>query len=223
MKKISIAIDGPAGAGKSTIAKLIAEKLSLNYVDTGAMYRTIALFFHDNNIIDYDKINMNDLLEKIDIEIKYENHEQINYLNGKNINNYIRTSEISNIASSIAIYKEVRDKLVNIQRQIVLLNDVVMDGRDIGTHVIPDATLKIYLNASIEERAYRRYLDLKEKGIDEKLDEIKSDIAKRDNRDMNREFAPLVKAVDAYEINTTNLDINEVVDKIMTLMKFEEM
>ena len=223
MKKISIAIDGPAGAGKSTIAKLLAEKLSLNYVDTGAMYRTIALFFHDNNIIDYDKINMNDILEKIDIEINYENHEQINYLNGKNINNYIRTSEISNMASSIAIYKEVRDKLVDIQRQIVLLNNVVMDGRDIGTYVIPDATLKIYLNASIEERAYRRYLDLKEKGIDEKLDEIKNDIAKRDNRDMNREFAPLAKADDAYEINTTNLGINDVVDKIMALMEFEEM
>ena len=223
MKKISIAIDGPAGAGKSTIAKLLAEKLSLNYVDTGAMYRTIALFFHDNNIIDYDKINMNDILEKIDIQINYENHEQINYLNGKNINNYIRTSEISNMASSIAIYKEVRDKLVDIQRQIVLLNNVVMDGRDIGTYVIPDATLKIYLNASIEERAYRRYLDLKEKGIDEKLDEIKNDIAKRDNRDMNREFAPLAKADDAYEINTTNLGINDVVDKIMALMEFEEM
>lgn len=218
-KKINIAIDGPAGAGKSTIAKIISKKLGYIYLDTGAMYRSFALFAIQNGVDTLDHEALKDLLKDFNLEIKYSDGGQHVILNGVNVTDKIRTVEVSEGSSNVAVVPEVRFKMVDLQRDIARNNNVVMDGRDIGTYVLPDADVKIFLTASVEERAHRRYLELKEKGMsDISLDKIKEDIIYRDKNDSEREFAPLRKAEDAIEIDTTALSVGEVVDKIINLV-----
>lgn len=215
MKHYSIAIDGPAGAGKSTIAKKIAKRLNFIYVDTGAMYRAMALYFIRNNIDATDKNKIEDACDKVDVSIEYRNGEQEILLNGENVTGLIRTEEVGNMASASSVYPKVRLKLVELQRSLAKKADVVMDGREIGTFVLPNADLKIYLTASSSERAKRRYLELKEKGISADISKIEEDIIDRDNRDMSREFAPLKKAEDAILIDSSHMTIDEVVDAII--------
>lgn len=215
-KKITVAIDGPAGAGKSTIAKMISKKLKIVYLDTGAMYRTVALKAIRENIDTSDAEKLSQLVKDINIEVKHINDEQRIYLDGEDVSDYIRTPEVSIGASNVAVIPEVRIKMVELQRAIASKCSVVMDGRDIGTYVLPNATLKIFLTASIEERAKRRYNEQLLKGInDVSLEEVKKDILYRDKNDSSRAFAPLAKAEDAIEMDTTNLSIDEVVNKIL--------
>ena len=215
----NIAIDGPSGAGKSTIAKDLSKKLNFIYVDTGAMYRAIALYFYENDI----DISLEDVvsfhLSNIDIDIKYEDAKQIVLLNGKDVSESIRTEKIGGMASSISVFSEVRSKLLNLQRNLAMKNKVVMDGRDIASHVLPNADLKIYLTASVDTRADRRYKELKEKGLDVNLEEIKKEIEIRDYRDTNREIAPLRQVKEAILIDSSNLSIEEVVEKIISFIK----
>lgn len=211
---LSIAIDGPAGAGKSTIAKTLAEQLHMNYVDTGAMYRGIAYYFMLNQV-DIEKENMRKrALETVDMQIEYIQNQQRVILNGSDVTNKLRQEEIGNMASEAAVYQDVRLKLVDLQRKIAKSHSVVMDGRDIGTYVLPDASIKIYLTASSKIRATRRWKELKGKGIESDLKEIEKEIEKRDQRDMNRTTAPLRKAEDAIYVDTDNLSIKEVIDLI---------
>lgn len=215
MKHYSIAIDGPAGAGKSTIAKKVAKHLDFIYVDTGAMYRAIALYFIRNNIDASDKEKIEKVCDKVDITIEYKNGEQEVILNGENVNNLIRTEEVGNMASASSVYPVVRLKLVELQRILAKKTSLVMDGREIGTFVLPDADLKIFLTASSSERARRRFLELQERGISADIKEIENDIIQRDLRDMNREFAPLKQADDAFLIDSSNMTIEEVADTII--------
>lgn len=218
MERFAIAIDGPAGAGKSTIAKLLAKRLNIIYVDTGAMYRAVALYCIEN-AFDYNKKeNVERALENIDIKIVYQDDNQRILLNNRDVTDLIRTGEVSKGSSAVATIYAVRIKMVELQRNIAKENSVVMDGRDIGTYVLPDANLKIFLTASVEERARRRYNELMEKGIECNLEQIKKEIEQRDKNDSSREFAPLRKADDAIEIDTTNLTIEEVVEKIIALL-----
>lgn len=217
----NIAIDGPSGAGKSTIARELSKRLNFIYVDTGAMYRAIALYFLVKNIDISDEKLVSLYLNKIDINIKYENKIQIVLLNGEDVSGKIRTEQIGKMASAISIFAAVRQKLLDLQRNLARKNNVVMDGRDIASYVLPNADLKIYLTASTEERASRRYLELKEKGIEVSLDEVKKDIETRDYRDMNRDIAPLKQVEDAILIDSSKLGIEEVVEKIMNLVNIE--
>lgn len=215
----NVAIDGPAGAGKSTIAKKIAKKMGYIYVDTGAMYRAMALACIRNNV---DKDNEQAVLmacSNISVTIAYEGDTQIVMLNGENVNGYIRTEEVGNTASTISVYKDVRLKLLELQRKLAKENNVIMDGRDIGTYVLPDAFVKIYLTASSRTRAERRYLELKERGVDADIDEIEKDIIERDYRDMNREIAPLSQAEDAVLVDSSNMGIDEVVEHIINIIE----
>lgn len=215
IKYYSIAIDGPAGAGKSTIAKEVAKKLNFLYIDTGAMYRAFALYCLRQEVNINSSEQFEELSKNIDIKIKHINQEQIIILNGENVTNKIRTPEIGNAASIISAYKSVRIKLVELQRNIAKSANIIMDGRDIGTYVLPNAHLKIFLTASVKERAKRRWIEYKQnnKIIDLKL--IEEEISKRDYNDMNRSFAPLKKADDAIEINSTELTITQVIDIII--------
>lgn len=215
MSQFNIAIDGPAGAGKSTIAKLIAKKLGFIYVDTGAMYRALALYFIRNQIAADDIPRIEEACQKVDVTIEYKDGEQQVLLNGENVNGQIRTEEVGSMASASSVHKVVRLKLVELQRNLAKKENVVMDGREIGTFVLPDANLKIYMTASSNERARRRWTELKDKGITANFDEIEKDIIERDQRDMNREFAPLKQAEDAIYLDTSKLTIDEVVDKII--------
>lgn len=216
MKHYSIAIDGPAGAGKSTIAKKVAKYLNFIYVDTGAMYRALGLYFIRNNITPTDKEKIEKACANVDVTIEYnKNGEQQVLLNGENVSALIRTEEVGNMASASSVYPVVRLKLVELQRSLAKKADVVMDGREIGTFVLPDADLKIYLTADSMERAKRRYLELKDKGINADINEIEKDITARDLRDMNREFAPLKKADDAILVESTNMTIDKVADIII--------
>ncbi len=215
MEFVQIAIDGPAGAGKSTIAKRIAERLNITYIDTGAMYRALTYKVLANNIDITNEKSIIDLAQNSNIQFLQENI----YLDGKMINEEIRSIEINKKVSHVAKIKEVREILVGAQRKIALGQDVIMDGRDIGTHVLPNATLKIFLTASVQERALRRYLELKKKGIEVDIDELEKDIMNRDNIDSQRAFAPLVKAEDAIIIDTTGLTIEDVVERIINLLK----
>lgn len=217
MKKFNLAIDGPAGAGKSTIAKKIAKQLGFIYVDTGAMYRAMALYFLRNHIDASDSTRIEAACKDVDITIEYKDGEQFVILNGENVNGLIRTEEVGNMASASSVNKAVRLKLVELQQALAEKESVVMDGRDIGTYVLPNADLKIYLTASTKERARRRWAELKEKGLSADLDEIEKDIIERDNRDMNREFAPLRQAEDAIYLDSSELQIDEVVEKILEL------
>ena len=214
-----IAIDGPAGAGKSTIAKILAERLDYMYVDTGAMYRTIALACLKKGIDLADEEAVSNVCTEADITVKYENGVQKMYLDGEDVSETIRTEEVSKAASDTSKYLKVRERLVQMQRDLTKEYNVIMDGRDIGTAVLPDATLKIYLTASVEVRAQRRYKEYKEKGIECTLEEIKKDIEQRDYNDMTREISPLCKAEDAIEVDTSDLSIEEVVQKVISLWK----
>ena len=211
---MNIAIDGPAGAGKSTIAKRLAKKLGFIYVDTGAMYRAMAYYFLQHNIDAKDENAIAATCPDVDVTITYENGEQQVLLNGENVNGVIRNEEVGNMASSTSVYPVVRKKLVELQRQLAKSADVIMDGRDIGTCVLPDAQVKIYLTASSATRAKRRYDELTEKGVSCDLAEIEKDIIDRDYRDMHRETSPIRQAEDAVLVDSSEMNIDEVVDAI---------
>ncbi len=211
---MNIAIDGPAGAGKSTIAKRLAKKLGFIYVDTGAMYRAMAYYFLQHNIDAKDENAIAAACPDVDVTITYENGEQQVLLNGENVSGVIRNEEVGNMASSTSVYPVVRKKLVELQRQLAKSADVIMDGRDIGTCVLPDAQVKIYLTASSATRAKRRYDELTEKGVSCDLAEIEKDIIDRDYRDMHRETSPLRQAEDAVLVDSSEMNIDEVVDAI---------
>lgn len=212
--RISVAIDGPAGAGKSTIAKIIGERFKLMYINTGSMYRAVTLKALENGIEASDVKSVCDLVSTLDMHFK--NDRLI--LNGEDVNDVITTPKISNNVSAYASIREVRQNLVSIMQKMANQYDVIMDGRDIGTVVLKDATFKFFLTATPEERADRRFNELKNKSIDVNYDEILHDIIKRDYLDSHREVDPLRKADDATEIDTTGLNINEVVDKIASVM-----
>lgn len=209
-----IAVDGPAGAGKSTVAKIVAKKLNINYLDTGAMYRAVTYKCLVNNIDINDEVSVINIAKNSIIDFKDNNI----YLDGKILADEIRTMEVSNNVSNVAKIKEVRYLMVDIQREIGKRSSVILDGRDIGSYVFPNADYKFYLVATAEERGLRRYKELTEKGYDVNLDEIIKDIIKRDEIDSNREFAPLVKSDDAIEIDTTGKSIDEVVDLIYEVL-----
>ncbi|HIV13873.1 MAG TPA: (d)CMP kinase [Candidatus Pullilachnospira stercoravium] len=216
----NIAIDGPAGAGKSTIARRAAAALSFIYVDTGAMYRAMGLYFLNHGIDPADTAAIEAAVQDVDVSIRYENGEQQVYLNGENVTGQIRREEVGDMASRTSVNGKVREKLVQLQQQLAARENVVMDGRDIGTCVLPDATVKIYLTASVEERARRRYLELKEKGQEESLEKIQEDIRDRDHRDMTREISPLRQAEDAVLVDASHMTIEEVTAAV--LEAFEE-
>lgn len=213
----NIAIDGPAGAGKSTIAKKVAKELGFIYVDTGAMYRAMALYFLENNIAKEDEQAVSKAAQSADITIRYDNGEQQVLLNGENVTNRIRKEEVGNTASVTSAYAAVRQKLVELQQQLAKKENVIMDGRDIGTVVLPQAQVKIYLTASVETRAKRRYDELVQKGADCDIKEIEKDIAERDYRDMHRENSPLKQAEDAVLIDSSDMGIEDVVHSIITI------
>ena len=216
---MNIAIDGPAGAGKSTIARLAAKELGFIYVDTGAMYRDIALYLLDNKTDIYDEVVLKNALDNIHINIVYEAGVQHVFLDLQDVSTEIRSEKVGNMASTSSALPPVREKLLDLQRDIAAKNDVIMDGRDIGTNILPNAELKIYLTASVDVRAKRRYDELKLKGENPDLEEIKKGIETRDYQDMNRDIAPLKQAEDAVYIDSSDLTIAEVVDKIIDLAK----
>ena len=212
-----IAIDGPAGAGKSTIAKRVAEKLGLIYVDTGAMFRAIALYMTGKCVKSNETYKVKEELNNIRLDIVYENGEQQIILNDENVSRLIRNPEISKAASSFAQVPEVRERLLILQRELADKRPVVMDGRDIGTKVLPSAAVKIFLTADVRVRAERRYKELTEKGEKVNLEDIMSDIKSRDEQDMNRKVSPLVQADDAVLVDTSSLSVDEVVDAIIKI------
>lgn len=216
-KYLSIAIDGPAGAGKSTIARQIAKKLGYIYIDTGAMYRAMGLYFVRENISLEEEDAVSKACEQVDISIVFENGEQQVLLNGENVNGLIRSVEAGTMASTCSVKKQVREKLVELQQKLAATENVVMDGRDIGTHVLPNADLKIYLTASTEVRAKRRYEELIRKGESVSLEEIEKSIIDRDYQDMNRDISPLCQAEDAILVDSSNMTITEVADHILIL------
>lgn len=215
----NIAIDGPAGAGKSTIARLAARKLGFIYVDTGAMYRAMALYFIRNGISGKNVDAVQAACKDIDVSIEYIDGEQTVMLNGENVNPFIRTGEVSMMTSDISKYAVVREKLTSIQRNLAASKNVIMDGRDIGTCVLPDAETKIYLTASVAERAERRYKEQADKGIPCDIKQIEQDIMKRDEQDMNRETAPLKQAEDAVLLDTSALSVDEAVEAVINIFK----
>ena len=218
----SIAIDGPAGAGKSSIAKALSKRLGYIYIDTGAMYRAVALFFVENNVSDGTDSRIESLLDKLEISIKYEDGAQKVILNGEDVTDKLRLEEIGKLASKFSAIGSVREKLVALQRKLAQKENVVMDGRDIGTVVLPNADLKIYLSASSKVRAKRRYLELLEKGhTDLDINDIEDEIIKRDEADMNREISPLKQADDAYYLDSSDMTLEEVVSKILSMVKEE--
>ena len=216
---MNIAIDGPAGAGKSTIAKKVAKKMGYIYVDTGAMYRAMALFIIKQGIDPSDAPSIEEACKIADISIEYRDGEQVVLLNGENVNAYLRTEEVGNMASVTSVNAKVREKLVELQQKLAATKDVVMDGRDIGTVVLPNAEVKVYLTASSLVRAQRRALELEAKGESADLSKIEADIIERDNRDMTRAISPLKQAEDATLIDSSYMTIDEVVEAILNLVK----
>ncbi|MBH0229605.1 (d)CMP kinase [Halobacillus sp. KCTC 3957] len=219
MNTMTIAIDGPAAAGKSTVAKKVAEKLSIIYVDTGAMYRALTWKAIQSNINLEDEQALTTLLEKTDLELVQSDHGQRVILDDTDVSDDIRTHEVTNQVSIVAKHKSVREEMVKRQQDLVKKQGVVMDGRDIGTHVLPDAEVKIFMVASVAERAERRHKENLEKGYDSDLEQLKEEIRRRDEIDSNRETAPLVKAEDAIEVDTTSLNIEQVVSKIIEIIE----
>ena len=215
----NVAVDGPAGAGKSTIAKLVAKKMGYIYVDTGAMYRGLAIHFLKKGVNPEEKEAVVEACRDAEVTIGYESGVQQIYLNGENVTDMLRTEEVGNMASRTSAIPEVREKLLELQRSLAREKDVIMDGRDIGTNILPDADVKIYLTASVETRAKRRYDELKEKGESCDLEEIARDIKDRDERDMTREIAPLKKAEDAVLVDSSDMSIEEVVSEICSLCR----
>ncbi|MBE5957819.1 MAG: (d)CMP kinase [Lachnospiraceae bacterium] len=212
----NIAIDGPAGAGKSTIAKLVAKKLGYIYVDTGSMYRTLALACIRAGVSAEEKDKVVDVCNSVQVSLEYVEGNQVVRLNGEDVSGYIRNEEVGNMTSAIAVYEPVREILVKMQQKIATEQNLVMDGRDIGSVVLPNANLKIYLTASVETRAQRRYKELVEKGVDCDINEIEKDIEDRDYRDMHREVSPLTQTEDAILVDSSNMTIDEVVEKIIS-------
>ena len=219
MKHFNSAIDGPAGAGKSTIAKEVARRLGFVYVDTGAMYRTMALHFIRSGIDPKDEQAVAASCRDVDVSLRYENGVQQVLLGGENVTGLIRTEEVGNMASATSVYKPVREKLVELQQALARRENVVMDGRDIGTCVLPDAPAKIYLTASSAVRAGRRYKELVEKGVECDLAEIERDIIDRDYRDMNRENSPLRQAEDAVLVDSSCMTVEQVIAAILEAAK----
>lgn len=215
----SVAIDGPAGAGKSTIAKSIAKQLGFIYVDTGAMYRAMALHILRKGISADDATSISAACEDADITIQYVNGEQVVLLNGENVNGMIRTEEVGNMASASSVNGDVRKKLVSLQQKLAKTAEVIMDGRDIGTVVLPDADVKVYLTASSAVRAKRRYDELVAKGTECNLDQIEKDIIDRDYRDMHRDISPLKQADDAILVDSSDMTVEEVIDAIIALIR----
>ena len=215
----NVAIDGPAGAGKSTIAKLVAKEKGFIYVDTGAMYRALAVHFIKKGLKPEDTDKIIEACEDAEVSLQYENGLQQVYLNGENVTSLLRTEEVGNMASVSSAIGAVRVKLLSLQRNLAAEKDVVMDGRDIGTNILPNADVKVYLTASVETRAKRRFLELQEKGIDCVLEEIAHDIEERDYRDMNRDIAPLKQAEGAVFVDSSDMTIPEVVKTIIDLCK----
>ena len=215
----NVAIDGPAGAGKSTIAKQIARKLGYIYVDTGAMYRAMAYYLIQNQVDAADQEAIAAACQHADISICYQDGEQVVLLNGENVNAYLRTEAVGNMASVSSVVPEVRKKLVELQQKLARETNVVMDGRDIGTVVLPDADVKVYLTASVETRAKRRFLELQEKGEPTDLAKIAADIEDRDYRDMHRDISPLRQAEDATLVASSDMTIDQVVERILELCR----
>ncbi|HEC2173834.1 TPA: (d)CMP kinase [Staphylococcus delphini] len=216
MKAINIALDGPAAAGKSTIAKRVAAQLGMIYVDTGAMYRAITYYYLNNKERFTD---FTSLIAEIDLRLGYDAEKgQRVFLNDNDVTDFLRENDVTQNVSYVSSIKEVRQFLVQAQQKLAAEKGIVMDGRDIGTTVLPDAEVKVYMIASVEERAERRYKDNQERGIESSIEQLKKDIAERDAYDMNREISPLRKAEDAIEIDTTGLSIEQVTDKILSLV-----
>ena len=218
MKEYNIAIDGPSGAGKSTVAKLLAKKLGIMYLDTGALYRTVGLKAKRDGWKE-DNALVSDLLSATDIKAEFSGGRQRMYLDGEDVTDAIRLGDVSDYGSSFSALPCVRAALLGLQRRIAAENTSVLDGRDIGTCVLPDAEYKFYLTASVEERARRRYEELRAKGEDVDLDRVKADIAARDKRDMTRELSPLRKADDAVEIDSDNMTAEEVAERMISFVK----
>lgn len=213
---INIALDGPAGSGKSTVAKFLAKKLNILYLDTGALYRAVALYAINNGIDVENEVQVKQLLKTLDVTVEYNDGKQITLLCGKDISKEIRENIVSNAASKISAIKCVREKLLSLQREIANSMDCILDGRDIGTFVLPDANFKFFLTASVDCRATRRYKELLERGYDDvDYNQLKSEIEERDYRDSHREIAPLKKADDAIEIDTSFLTIEEVCQEVL--------
>ena len=215
----NVAIDGPAGAGKSTIAKLLAAKMNYIYVDTGAMYRAMAVYFTRNHVNPDDEREINAAVSNVDITIEYMDGVQQVILNGDNVTGLLRTEETGKMASKTSKYAAVRSKLVDLQRKLAKTTNVIMDGRDIGTTVLPDAFVKIYLTASTQARAKRRFDELTQKGEQCNLEEIAADIESRDYADMHREISPLKQAEDAILVDTSDMNIEEVVAKLTQIIE----
>ncbi len=218
-KQISIAIDGPVGAGKSTIARMVAKKLNIIYVDTGAMYRTVGLYVIRKGLNPAEFDDVRSVIDEIELDVELTEKGQLIFLNGENVTDLIRTPEISMAASNVSAVPEVREKMVNIQRNLADSKSVVMDGRDIGTVVLPNASTKIYLSADLDVRAERRYKELINKGQTVTFEDVKEDIIKRDRNDMSRATSPLKKADDAIELDTTSLNLEQVVEKLISIVK----
>lgn len=216
---INIAIDGPAGAGKSTIAKKLAQELGYVYVDTGAMYRAMAYYFLQQGINKTDEAAINAAVDGADVTIRYVDGAQQVLLNGEDVTGSLRSEQVGNMASNTSVYPAVRVKLVALQQKLAQTTDVIMDGRDIGTCVLPDAQVKIYLTASVGTRAKRRYDELVEKGEQPDLEKIEADIEERDYRDMHREMSPLRQADDAVLVDSSEMNIEQVVSAILEIVK----
>ena len=223
MKYVSVAVDGPAGSGKSTITKMVAKSLGFNYVDTGAMYRAITFNFLSNGLDELEEEEIKELLSKTDFKVEYVDGVQYVYVNNEEVSDKIRTAEVSKFTSLFAKSPAVRDFLIDTQRNLANTNNIIMDGRDIASVVLPNADVKIFLTASVEERARRRVLDFERQGIENvDFEKVKEDIKARDWQDENRDIAPLIKVESATLIDTTSLTIDEVVEKMTELVKSVE-
>ena len=214
MKKLVVAIDGPAGAGKSTVAQMAAKKLGFTYIDTGAMYRSVAWKTLQQGKPVTDEL-INEVVKDIDVRLNYSDGKTVVLADGKDVSALIRTPEVTAIVSQVAALGPVRSKMVELQREMAEVGSVIMDGRDIATNVLPNADVKIFLTASIEERAMRRYKEMKQKGFDVDLEKLKAEIAARDKADSEREISPLVQAEDAELLDTSSMSIDEVVEAIL--------
>lgn len=214
-----IAIDGPAGAGKSTIARKVAKAKGFIYVDTGAMYRAMAYYLLSGKVDPEDENMIREKCQEAEITIQYIDGEQVVLLNGENVNGMLRTEEVGNMASSTSKNEKVRERLTQLQKELAQKNNVVMDGRDIGTCVLPNADVKVYLTASAKVRAQRRFQELTAKGEDCDINKIEADIIKRDEQDMNRKIAPLKKAEDAVLLDSSDMTVEEVVQAVLDLCK----